>query len=544
MELEAIVGLTAAIILFLYGVDHLSRELQRIASDRLRAFLQRLTSSRWSGAAAGALSTAAMQSSTATTVITIGLVNAGIISFSQSLGIIAGANVGTTITAQLIAFRFVALAPLLLVAGFFMSLFGARLKILGKAVFYFGFLLLTIGLISQSIAPFKENPSVTQTMQKLGNPLLGVLVGMAFTLLFQSSSATTGIAVVLGAEGILGLTAAIPIIMGANIGTTATALLSSWKMDMFAKRTAVAHTLFNVCGVLLFLPLIPHIAAVIETVGGNTGQMIANAHTLFNLASAFIFLLMLGQVEKITARILPGKEREIIFRAEYIEEVPGNTDKAIAAVKKELGRQLELVQESFQASYRMVRNAKADKIAKVKKLETLNDYLDKRISEVLVELSLRDLTEKQSGQMVMLARLSNEVEEMGDLSEDFSELAERLDERGEKLLPEAVAELDRVKEGFDLIMERVIERKWSMDKKTFMYLSAKRAKADRLIQKAYKTHIKRLADNKLSSLASTIFVDAIHSMEDANSALLRISRILMKLGKGRGERKKPVSSIP
>lgn len=532
MDIGPLMGLLAAIVLFLYGIEHLSRELQKIASDRMRGALQKLTKNRWMGGVVGAITTAAIQSSTATTVIAVGLVNAGIISFAQSLGIIAGANVGTTITAQLIAFNFAALAPIFLVIGFLVSVAGSRFKFIGKAIFYFGFLFLAINFLSDAVAPFKQSEEVLGFIANLDNVVLGIVAGALLTILLQSSSATTAIVVVLGAEGLLGLGAAIPIIMGANIGTTSTAILSAWRMELFAKRTAAAHAIFNICGVLVFLPILVPFTGLVEGIGGDTAHMIANAHTLFNITTAVVFLLLLKPVIAISEKIVPGKEKELLFKTKYLEEVPAKTDSAIRAVEKELKRQMELVRDSFYLSYGMVRAAKAEKMAKVNKLETLNDYLEERISLVLVDLSERELSPEQSEDIIILARLSNKVEQLGDLSKEFAKLAVKLDERGEHLIPEAVYELDEIKKGFDGILGKLIERGWNMDKKSYRSMVRKRAKTEKLIQASYRSHMKRLADKELSSYTSTIFVDAAYSIEQANSALLRMARLMIKLRNG------------
>jgi phosphate:Na+ symporter len=531
MEFGAVVGLIAAVILFLYGIEHLSRELQRIASERLRGALQRVAGNRWSGALAGAATTAAIQSSTATTVIVVGLVNAGILSFTQSLGVIAGANVGTTITAQLIAFKLTTLAPILIVFGFLVSIFGSRFKFLGKTIFYFGFLFLAINFLSEAVVPFKENPAVTGFMGSMENPLFAIIAGALLSTLFQSSSATTGIVVVLGAEGMLGLGPAIAIIMGANIGTTTTTLFSAWKMDLFAKRSAVAHAIFNICGVLAFVPILLPFAGFVEGFGGNPGQMVANAHTIFNITTAIAFLLLLEPIAKLVARAVPGREREILFKTKYLEDLPKSEDAIIRAVEREIIRQMKLVRESFYLSYGMVRRGESGRMGKVAKLEALNNYLEERISEVLLDVSERELTEEQSEIVITLVRISNEMERMGDLSESFAKLAVSMDERGEKLHPDAVEELDKVKKGFDFIMERVISEGKGMNKRTFRSITQKRAHTDRIIQREYRSHIKRLAQDEISALTNTIFIDAIYSIEQANSALLRLGRLLIKLKK-------------
>jgi len=190
---------------------------------------------------------------------------------------------------------------------------------------------------------------------------------------------------------------------------------------------------------------------------------------------------------------------------------------------------MRLVKESFYLSYGMLRAANADKMPTVNKIETLNNYLEERISNVLVELSQRELSPEQSEDIVLLARVSNKVEQMGDLSKEFAKLAVKLDNRQEHLIPEAVYELDDIKKGFDVIMDRVMEKGWKMNTRTIRSLAAKRAQTEKLIQKSYKKHMKRLADKQLSSYTSTIFVDAAYSIEQANSALLRMARLLGKL---------------
>lgn len=531
MQIEHIVGLIAAVVLFLYGIEHLSMELRAFASGRLREILQNLTKNRWAGAVVGAGATAAIQSSTAVTVLAVGLVDAGIIPFVQSLGVIAGANVGTTITAQLVAFKFTALAPIFIIFGFLMGMFGNRLKFIGKAIFYFGFLFFAIGIISDAVGPFKEDPAIMGWLSNLDNPLVAIAAGAILTILLVSSSATTGIVVVLSAEGLLGLGAAIPIIMGANLGTTFTSVLASLRMGLFAKRTAFAHIIFNFCGVLIFLPILAQFTGFVEGLGGNAGQMVANAHTIFNLATAVIFLMIVNWIVKLSEKVVPGREREVLFRTEYIEKLPENPDEAIIAIEKELRRQLELVKSSFYLSYGMLRSGKTANAAKVEKMEMLNKYLEEKISAAIITLSFKPLSKEQSERIVFLSRASNKIEHLGDLSEEFSRLASRLEERGEEMYPAAVEEMDEVKKGFDRMLGKILEKGWDMDRGTFNYLARERARTEKVIQVAYRNHIKRLADAKISAQTSTIFVDAVYSLEQANSALLRLGRLLATIKK-------------
>jgi phosphate:Na+ symporter len=208
------------------------------------------------GVVIGAIFTAVIQSSSATSVITIGLVNAGVLSFKNSVGIIFGANIGTTVTAQLVAFKLTAFAPLFIVVGFALSLVRTRASIFGKSIFYFGFVFFSLNLISSSLQPLHNEPTLLEYLLRPQNPLLAVLAGCVFTALVQSSSVTTGLAIIFTQQGLLGLENAVPIIVGANIGTTATALIAMFNMDLAAKKTALSHFLFNVGGVLLFIPVL------------------------------------------------------------------------------------------------------------------------------------------------------------------------------------------------------------------------------------------------------------------------------------------------
>jgi phosphate:Na+ symporter len=208
------------------------------------------------GVVIGAIFTAVIQSSSATSVITIGLVNAGVLSFKNSVGIIFGANIGTTVTAQLVAFKLTAFAPLFIVVGFALSLVRTRASIFGKSIFYFGFVFFSLNLISSSLQPLHNEPTLLEYLLRPQNPLLAVLAGCVFTALVQSSSVATGLAIIFTQQGLLGLENAVPIIVGANIGTTATALIAMFNMDLAAKKTALSHFLFNVGGVLLFIPVL------------------------------------------------------------------------------------------------------------------------------------------------------------------------------------------------------------------------------------------------------------------------------------------------
>lgn len=286
-------GITA-VILFIFGLESFSLEIERISGERFRKTIGTATRIPVVGVLIGALVTAIIQSSSATSVITIGLVNAGVLSFKNSVGIIFGSNIGTTITAQLVAFKLTAFAPAIIIVGFLLSLLRSRFAVFGKAVFFFGFVFFTLNLISSSLAPLQDNPLLIELLSQPQNPLLAILIGCVFTALVQSSSVTTGLAIIFTQQGILGLENAVPLIMGANIGTTATALIAMFNMDTAAKKTALAHFLFNIGGVLAFLPILLLYGGKLSEISSDPAVALANIHLIFNVVTSIIFLVLIN----------------------------------------------------------------------------------------------------------------------------------------------------------------------------------------------------------------------------------------------------------
>lgn len=272
-------GLTA-IILFIFGLENFSKEIEKITGERFRKSLSRATRIPVIGVIIGALVTAIIQSSSATSVITISLVNAGVLSFKNSVGIIFGSNIGTTITAQLVAFKLTSFAPVIIILGFFLSLIRSRFSVFGKAIFYFGFVFFSLNLISTSLEPLQHNKALVDLLTQPQNPIYAILFGCLFTAVVQSSSVTTGLAIIFTQQGILGLENAVPLIMGANIGTTATAMIAMFNMDAAAKKTALSHFLFNIGGVLLFLPILLIFGNRLSTIDTNPAIALANIHLI------------------------------------------------------------------------------------------------------------------------------------------------------------------------------------------------------------------------------------------------------------------------
>jgi phosphate:Na+ symporter len=297
----------SAIILFLYGLEHFSQEVQRVGMAKLKSGLEKLASNRFMGFILGAASTAALQSSSALSAITIALVNSKILSFKASLAILFGSNLGTTLTAQIVALKLTGIGPVFIVLGTLVSLLKFKIHIVGRTLFYFGFIFFSLDLISASLAPLQNSPEVLRFLAKASTPVLGVLMGALVTMALQSSSVSTGLVILLVQAQTLPVEAAIPLVLGANIGTTATGLIAALKMDRTAKRTALANTIFNFTGVLLIFPFIGILTTYLGEIDSRPSQLVANTHLFFNLAVSIFFLAMLNPFERLMIKIMPIK---------------------------------------------------------------------------------------------------------------------------------------------------------------------------------------------------------------------------------------------
>jgi phosphate:Na+ symporter len=309
-NLRILMAVISAIVLFLYGLEGFSQELQRVGGATLRKWLGAVTERRWRGILLGTAATAIVQSSSAITSLTVALVDAGTMSFRSSLGVLLGANIGTTSTAWLVSLKLTSIGPFFIVFGTVLSALPTRFKMLGKAAFYFGFIFFSLDLVSFTLRPLAQNPLFTEVLTRSSTSLMGTLAGIVITATVQSSSITTGLCILLVQQNLMPATAAIPIVIGANIGTTATALVASIKMNKTARRVAVANLCFNTLGVLLFLPFLGWFAQRVVELAGIPGMAVAWAQLIFNIVMTLVVLLLLRifqrGLELLDASATPG----------------------------------------------------------------------------------------------------------------------------------------------------------------------------------------------------------------------------------------------
>jgi phosphate:Na+ symporter len=346
------VGLLGGLVFFLYGMDKMSSGMKNTAGNKMRTILATLTRNKYIAFVLGAFVTMVIQSSSATTVMLVSFVQAELMTFAQSLGVILGANIGTTITAQMVAFKLTDYAMIMIVLGFGVRIFGKSEKVqsIGDILLGFGMLFYGMKLMSDAMYPLRSYPGFIETMKGLENPVLGVLAGAAFTALVQSSSASTGVVIVLAQQGLITIEAGIPIILGANMGTCITAGLASIGTGREAKRVAMGHILFNICGVLLFIFWIPQfsdlIRAIADTFSSSTARQVANAHTIFNVTVGLVFLPFVNLFAALILRLLPEKkeDKDLIPSAWHIDDsILGTPAIALQLARAEIARMAKLL---------------------------------------------------------------------------------------------------------------------------------------------------------------------------------------------------------
>jgi phosphate:Na+ symporter len=522
MWFDIALAILPGIILFLYGIEHFSSEILKVSGEKFRKLIKNLTKTPARGLISGALSTAVIQSSTATTIIALGLVNAGVLSFSNSLGVIFGANIGTAITAHLIAFKITFFAPFLIILGFIISLIGGKYKFLGKPVFYFGLVFFSLNLISTSLVFLQDAPEILMLFDYLSNVFIAIGVGILLTILFQSSSVTTGLAIVFTLNGIIGFEHALPIVLGSNVGTTATSLIASRTMDLFSRRAAMAHFLFNVLGLLLILPFLSSLIDVMNYIGGDPALKVANAHLIFNLCAGIFFILILKYFKRLIEYLVKGEEKEILLNTKYLNDIlPESNEEAFELIGNELKYNLEISNEIFNISMNAIKT-NVNSIPKIEKLETLTDILDDRISVSLLELSKRELNEDEAERIIKYSRISNSIEQLADICKRLNLTHYEYFQKGLAFEPDTLIEFETnhllLSKNFLLLNQCLPNKNENNEEFVKNYNTLFKT-----VNLNYKFHIKRMAQKQ--TLSGSYFVEGMAILENINDKLLELNRL-------------------
>lgn len=505
--------------LFLYGMNLMGMGLQKAAGERLKKLLEVLTNNRVMGVFVGALVTMVIQSSSATTVMVIGFVNAGIMSLSQAVGVIMGANLGTTITAQLIAFKLTDYAPLAVAIGVGIWIATKKKKAKNTAEILIGFGILFIGMnmMGEGLKPLSDMPVFTNIILSLkNNPFIGMLVGLGLTTILQSSSASIGLLQALAGQGLIGINIAFPILFGENIGTTTTALISSIGASKTAKRAAVIHFLFNLVGTIIFMTILKSpIQALVTKISPNDIQrQIANAHTLFNLINIGIQLPFAGLLVKAANKIVPGDDSQEVQVAKFLDfRIIETPSIALGQVKKEIVRMGSFVEDNLVKARKAFVEGKYDEIEPALEQEQKINGLQREITEYLIRLSNAPLSEEQHNQVNVFFNNINDIERVGDHAENIVELAEERMEGNLVFTDNAIEELHEIFGKAQLAFELSMEAFKTNDEKTAREVLVVEDEVDLLERTNRQNHIDRLNKGQCQTGAGIVFLDAISNLE-------------------------------
>ncbi|NLA06612.1 MAG: Na/Pi cotransporter family protein [Firmicutes bacterium] len=495
--------------------------LQKAAGDKLRGILKALTSKTWMGVLVGALVTAIIQSSAATTVMLVSFVNAGLMTLTQAIGVIMGANIGTTMTAQLIAFKLSDIALPAIGLGAIIFLFSKRrtYKYFGQIILGFGILFLGMMVMTEAMEPLSSNPSFIQFIGILGkHPLLGVLAGIVMTVVIQSSSATIGVLMAAASQGLITFETALPILFGDNIGTCVTAVLASVGASLSAKRTALAHVLFNVFGTILGLVFLPLFAKIVIwlTPLGSVSRLIANAHTSFNILNTLVWLPMAGLLSKIVVTLCPGEERIIEHGPKYLDKRMLRTPSvAIELSVKELVRMAKIAQEMVNNSGRAVlSDSPGNALKTVQNHEEIVDNLQSEIIFYLSTLMAQgSLTHRQSTQVAGMLHVVNDIERVGDHAMNIGNFASYKVEERIDFSDDAKAELMDLFSRVDSILSDAVNSLERNDAALAQDVWEKEKIIDDIEAKLRDNHFKRLNDGTCSPASAVIYIEILDNLE-------------------------------
>ena len=503
--------------LFLYGMNIMGDGLQKAAGNKLKNLIEVLTNNRFMGVIIGALVTVIVQSSSATTVMVIGFVNAGIMNLTQAVGVIMGANLGTTITAQLIAFNLTDFAPLAVAIGvaIWISTSKKKSKTIAEILIGFGILFIGMDMMSSGLKPLANSPIFAEVIVKLNNPFLAMLVGIALTTIVQSSSASIGLLQALASQGLLGINIAFPILFGENIGTTTTALISSVGANKTAKKAALIHFLFNLIGTVIFMTVLRRpVGLIVEAMSpGQISRQIANAHTLFNLINIIIQLPFAGLLVRTVEWLVPGEDK-IEGEAQYLDDRILETPSiALGQATKEIVRMGDLVENNLVRSGKGLIYGNVEEIEKVLQQEQKINKLEKEIMEYLVQLSNAPLSIEQHNEVNDLFYTVNDIERIGDHAENIVELAQEKLDNDLEFTDEAMEELNTMFDKCQLVFKKAMES-FKEDSPTIAKeVLAIELEVNALEKENRQKHIDRLNKGQCSTSPGVIFLDTISNLE-------------------------------
>lgn len=526
MSWNIILSMAGGLGLFLFGMTVMSESIEKVAGAKLRSILELFTKNRFTGLLVGIVFTGIIQSSSACTVMVVSFVNSGLMSLSQAAGVIYGANIGTTITSQLVSFNLSEAAPVILLLGVLLMMLGKGKKNIdkiGEVIVGFGVLFMGLSSMSGAMAGLRENPDVMTLLQSLDSPVLALLMGLVLTSIIQSSSVTVSIVLLMANQGLLALPISLYIILGCNIGACASALLASLAGKKDAKRAAMIHFLFNVIGtvilyVMLQLASEPIVDMLLKLSGGNAGRFIANAHTIIKIFQVIVLFPFSDLIVKLTFVLIPGDDKKVgyrdSFQLKYIgEKVVFNPATAVIEVIKEIERMASLASENLNRAMNALITLDEDDVNEVYEVEKNINFLNHSITNYLVKINQTTLPIEDLKSIGALFHVVNDIERIGDHAENVADSARQRMETGIGFSAEAQKEMGDMLNMVNTLIQFSIEMFTNSTQEHLEDIIHLEEAVDEKEKELQKAHVERLTRNECSPEAGMLFSDIVSGLE-------------------------------
>lgn len=523
MDIVTFFSLLGGLGLFLFGMKEMSDGLEKAAGAKMRGILEFFTKNRFVGMLVGILFTAVVQSSSATTVMVVSFVNSGLMSLLQATGVILGANIGTTVTGQLIAFNLSDIAPLFVIIGVVMVMFCKKPKIkrTGEVVLGFGILFLGLSIMSDAMTTVKESPQLVEVLKSMSNPFAAMLVGFLLTAVLQSSSATVGIVILMASQGLLAFTICPFLILGCNMGSCVSALLASLGGNKDAKRAAMIHFLFNVVGsavtyIVLMFALDAFTGGLLAISGGNVARAVANAHTSMKIFEVLILFPFMGWIVKATYKLVPGTDGSSDDEFQLLYIGGKNIISPTAVLHdgiKEIEHMGNMAMKNLQKGMQALCDQDEEAMEEVYKREKYIDFLNKKITDYLVKANEMELPLADANKIAGLFHVVNDIERIGDHAENFADSAKRRMEDGVELSDKAKKQLGDMMEKVEKILKYSLDMFTNDNPEHMKDILDLEDEIDIDERKLQRAHVKRLTKNKCTPEAGMIFSDTVSGLE-------------------------------